>query len=275
KPGASVLVSFRAEEPAAVGTPDANAPAAANPGTAAADVGWALLVVSRDKRDNVLRRAARVGAEVREHPLPSAAAHGAGAFLLSGGLESDPRRGSEIERVQRRQGSGAAPRVLSYNPGRHAVLLLPGTGEVLRVAARSLDPLLQVTTHWRELDLPTPDQHRWRDRPAVLARRQWGPGDPAALASHPQSMTAAARLGGIIARLHAADVADRDLPEARIGSLIPATSEAVSDLLPHRAADIDRLSVRLRGVLRDDEPHVLIHGDLSPDQVLVSVDETA
>src|SRR5699024_1478093 len=76
KPGASVLVSFRAEEPAAVGTPDANAPAAANPGTAAADVGWALLVVSRDKRDNVLRRAARVGAEVREHPLPSAAAHG-------------------------------------------------------------------------------------------------------------------------------------------------------------------------------------------------------
>src|SRR5699024_4469490 len=219
KPGASVLVSFRAEEPAAVGTPDANAPAAANPGTAAADVGWALLVVSRDKRDNVLRRAARVGAEVREHPLPSAAAHGAGGFLLSGGLESDPRLGSEIARVQRRQGSGAAPRVLSYNPGRHAVLLLPGTGEVLRVAARSLDPLLQVTTHWRELDLPTPDQHRWRDRPAVLAGRQCGRGDLAALASHPQSMSAAARLGGIIARLHAADVADRDLPEARIGSL--------------------------------------------------------
>lgn len=284
KPGASVLVSFRAEEPAAgtpdgnataAGTPGTDATAAGTPGTAAADVGWALLVLSRDKRDNVLRRAARVGAEVREHPLPSAAAHGAGAFLLSGGLESDPRLGSEIERVQRRQGSGAAPRVLSYNPGRHAVLLLPGTGEVLRVAARSLDPLLQVTTHWRELDLPTPDQHRWRDRPAVLAGRQWGRGDLAALASHPQSMTAAARLGGIIARLHAADVADRDLPEARIGSLIPATSEAVSDLLPHRAADIDRLSARLRGVLRDDEPHVLIHGDLSPDQVLVSVDETA
>src|SRR5699024_7391425 len=135
KPGASVLVSFRAEEPAAgtpdgnataAGTPGTDATAAGTPGTAAADVGWALLVLSRDKRDNVLRRAARVGAEVREHPLPSAAAHGAGAFLLSGGLESDPRLGSEIERVQRRQGSGAAPRVLSYNPGRHAVLLLPG-----------------------------------------------------------------------------------------------------------------------------------------------------
>src|SRR5699024_5345442 len=64
-------------------------------------------------------------------------------------------------------------------------------------------------------------------------------------------------------------------PEARIGSLIPATSGAVCDLLPHRAAHIERLSARLRGVLRDGEPHVLIHGDLSPDQVLVSVDETA
>src|SRR5699024_5537124 len=77
KPGASVLVSVRAEEPAAgtpdgnataAGTPGTDATAAGTPGTAAADVGWALLVLSRDKRDNVLRRAARVGAEVREHP---------------------------------------------------------------------------------------------------------------------------------------------------------------------------------------------------------------
>src|SRR5699024_2025306 len=173
------------------------------------------------------------------------------------------------------QGSGDAPRVLSYNPGRHAVLLLPGTGEVLRVAARSLDPLLQVTTQWRELDLPTLDQRRWRGRAAVLVGRQWGDGDLAALASHPQSMSAAARLGGTIARLHTADVSGRDLPEARIGSLIPATSGAVCDLLPHRAAHIERLSGRLRRVLRDGEPQVLIHGDLSPDQVLVSVDETA
>lgn len=285
KPGASVLVSYRAEAPApdgapgtAVSAPDApgrSAAAAGSPGTAAADVGWALLVLARDKRDNVLRRAARVGTEVREHPLPSAAADGAGAFLLSGGPGSDPRLGSEIERVRRRQGSGDAPRVLSYNPGRHAVLLLPGTGEVLRVAARSLDPLLQVTTQWRELDLPTLDQRRWRGRAAVLVGRQWGDGDLAALASHPQSMSAAARLGGTIARLHTADVSGRDLPEARIGSLIPATSGAVCDLLPHRAAHIERLSARLRGVLRDGEPHVLIHGDLSPDQVLVSVDETA
>src|SRR5699024_11454179 len=123
--------------------------AAGSPGTAAADVGWALLVLARDKRDNVLRRAARVGAEVREHPLPSAAADGAGAFLLSGGPGSDPRLGSEIERVRRRQGSGGAPRVLSHNPGRHPVLLLPRTGEALRAASRSLAPPPQVTQQLR------------------------------------------------------------------------------------------------------------------------------
>ncbi|MDN6330852.1 MAG: phosphotransferase, partial [Brachybacterium sp.] len=264
-PGASVLVSYSAEDPSGTGAPGAETTA----------VGWALLVDSRDKRENVLRRAARLGPEVREHPLPSAAPTAAGPSLLSGGLDSDPRLGSEIERVRRRHGGAAAARVLSYNPGRHAVLLLPGTGEVLRVSARSLDPLLQVATLWRELDLPTLDQRRWRDRPTVLVGRQWGHGDLAALASHPQSMSAAARLGGIIARLHAAEVSPRALPAARIGALVPATSEAVSDLLPHRAAQIDRLSARLHGALRDEEPRALIHGDLSPDQVLVSVDETA
>src|SRR5699024_10680473 len=147
----------------------------------------------------------------------------------------------------------------SYNPGRHAVLLLPGTGEVLRVAARSLDPLLQVTTQWRELDLPTLDQRRWRGRAAVLVGRQWGDGDLAALASHPQSMSAAAG----------------PRPEARLGPRLPRTAGPVCDRVPRRAAHIERLSARLRGVLRDGEPHVLIHGDLSPDQVLVSVDETA
>lgn len=265
KPGASVLVSFCTQSTKRGGATGADT----------ADVGWAMLVLSRDKRESILRRAARLGTEVREHPLPSAAAPEAGAFLLSGGLGSDPRLGAEIERVRRRKGSAEELRVLSYNPGRHAVLLLPRTGEVLRVAARSLDPLLQVVTHWRELDLPTLDQRRWRDRSAVLVGRQWGHGDLADLASHPRSMSAAARLGGIIARLHTADVSDRDLPDARIGTLIPATSEAVCDLLPHRAAQIDRLSARLRDVLREEAPPVLIHGDLSPDQVLVSVDETA
>src|SRR5699024_4488672 len=85
------------------------------------------------------------------------------------------------------------PRVLSYNPGRHALLLLPGTGEVLRVASRPLDALLQVTDCWRALDLPALEQRRWRHRRAVLVAEHWGRGDLAALAAHPRSMPAAPR----------------------------------------------------------------------------------
>src|SRR5690606_23226885 len=272
KPGASVLVSFRTLDTDAAA---AAAPAGAAPGAEVDVVGWAVLVLSRDKRDNALRRAARHGAEVREHPLPSALPSTTGGYLLSGGLDSDPRLGSEAARVLRREESATPVRVLSYNPARHAVLLLPGTGEVVRVAVRPLDPVLQVVERWRELGLPTLEQRLWRERSGVLVSRQWGDGDLAALAAHPRSMTAAAHLGGVIARLHAADVTGRDLPEARLGALVPQASEAVSDLLPHRAAQIQRLSARLHGVLDGDAPAVLIHGDLSPDQVLASADQTA
>lgn len=287
KPGASVLVSYRAAGPGPVagagtgtgtGAGTAAGIASGAVGRELADIGWAQLVRSRDKRENILRRAGRTGSAVREHAAPAApTTPGAEPvpFLLSGGIDSDPRLGAEIHRVLRHHQGGPAPRVLSYNPGRHAVLLLPGTGEVLRVAARPLDDLLQVITHWRELGLPTLDQRRWRGRRAVLVGERWGDGDLAGLASHPLSMPAATRLGGIIARLHAADVSERDLPSARIGSLIPVTTDAVADLLPHRAEQIHRLSTRLRELLRSDGTGVLIHGDLSPDQVLVSVDRTA
>ena len=260
KPGASVLVSHRA--PAREKGPD-------GAGRAVSDVGWAQLVASADKRENALRRAARSGVRIDEHTSAPE-----GPYLLSGGLDSDPQLGREIHRLLGRL-DGAPLRVLSYNPARHAVLLLPGSREVLRVSAQPLDDLLRVEGCWRELGLPTVPQRRWRDRPGVLIGEQWGHGDLARLAHHPLSMPAATRLGGIIARLHAADVTGRDLPEARVGELIPVTSRTVADLLPASAHRIERLSQRLREMLETGGDRVLIHGDLSPDQVLVSVDETA
>ena len=259
KPTASVLVSYRAAGSAPTGVR----------GQALADVGWVQLVASRDKRDNVLRRAARSESRILEHTTADT-----GPYLLSGGLDSDPRLGREIHRLLGHLGD-AALRVLSYNPGRHAVLLLPDSGEVLRLAARPLDGLLQVGECWRELGLPTIAQRRWRARRAVLIGEHWGQGDLAGLSRHPLSMPAATRLGEIIARLHTADVTECDLPPARIGELVPVTTEVVADLLPERAPQIERLSQRLRETLSAGGPPALIHGDLSPDQVLVSVDETA
>jgi Ser/Thr protein kinase RdoA (MazF antagonist) len=264
KPGASVLVSCRASDPES----------SPLPGRSLAEIGWIQLVASRDKRDNLLRRAARHQAEVREHPRFLTASPGDSPFLLSGGIDSDSRLGEEIERVLRRQPEGADPRVLSYNPGRHAVLLLPDRGEVVRVAGRPLDELQRVVDLWRDLGLPALDQNRWRDRPCVLVSAMWGDGDLSTLASHPLSMPAAAELGRIIARLHAADVADREAPDARIGGPVPVTTEAVADLLPDQSRRIADLVERLRRALPTDSPRVLIHGDLSPDQVLVRVDES-
>lgn len=258
KPTASVLVSYRATVPAGTRGQDL------------AGAGWVQLVASRDKRDNILDRAERSGTEILEHTTAAD-----GPYLLSGGLDSDPRLGREIHRLLRRCGDEAALRVLSYNPGRHAVLLLPDSGEVLRVAARPLDDLLRVGECWRELGLPTVAQRRWRGRRSVLIGEQWGQGDLAGMSCHPLSMPAAARLGEIIARLHAADVSGRGLSAARIGDPVPATTEAVADLLPHRTQQIAQLTQRLRETLTTDGPQALIHGDLSPDQVLVSVDETA
>ena len=271
KPCAGVLISHRA---APVGTEER--------GHALADVGWVQLVDSRDKRDGILRRAARGGIEVTEHPEAIRAARDSASssetgsdtgdvpFLLSGGIDSDPRLGREIHSVLRRLRTGAAPRVLSYNPGRHVVLTLPDSGEVLRVAGRSLEDLLQVSRHWEDLGLPVTAQSRWKDRPAVLVSEHWGTGDLAGLADHPQAPAAARRLGEVIARLHTADVEGRDLPSARIGAVVPATTDAVRDLLPHRARRLDRLSQRLQGSMEEMGPQVLIHGDLSPDQVLLA-----
>lgn len=261
KPAASVLVSWRG-----IGSPTQ----AGERGRALADVGWAMLVASPDKRDGVLRRAGKTGADVTEHS-------GDSPFLLSGGVDSDPRLGKEAHAVLRRLADGPAPRVLSYNPSRHLVLEVPGTGEVLRVAARPLDDLLEISEQWQHLGIPTTPQRHWKGRPAVLVGEFWGLGDLASMAEDPQATAAAAALGTAIARLHGAELSPQpaaELPAARIGGRVPCTTEVLDELLPQRAEQVRELAMRLDQLLpvEQDDAHCLIHGDLSPDQVLLGPD---
>jgi aminoglycoside phosphotransferase (APT) family kinase protein len=279
KPGASVLV----------GHGEAREDAADGPGgDGIAATGWTLLTASRDKRDGVLRRAARTGAPVREHPAAS------GTFLLSGGLEADPRIGRSVHRVLRREvgADGADLRVLSYNPVRHAVIALPDGGDVLRIAARPLDRLLHLAQRWQELGVPTLPLHPTRYRSVVrcahwgagdLSSRAPGPGEPSAgepapagsgtagtavSAVHELASAAAGATGAAIARLHAAP-ADGPLPAARLGPRLPATLAELEALLPHRTAAIAQLADDLAVRLPERPATGLLHGDLSPDQVLV------
>lgn len=289
KPGSSVLVSYRdAATPAR--------PGAAQHGSDLAQVGWVQLVDSADKREGILRRAARGGIEVTEHQDQHGEASEQGPFLLSGGVDSDPRLGKLVHSVLRRLTAGPVPRVLSYNPSRHLVLELPGTGEVLRVAARPLADLHRVSELWLALGLPTTAQHPWRGKDSVLVSELWGSGDLAALAGADHAGTehdgtdrregahAAARtLGEVIARLHDADVSEQDptgreLPVARTGELVPVSTEILADLMPHRAEQVQELCERLGGILHEltgpGAEQALIHGDLSPDQVLVGREDS-
>lgn len=276
KPGASALVAHCQVAAAAAG---ADARAGAAGGTDAADqadaargpspegIGWTLLIVSPHKRDGVLRRAARSGAEVHEHTGPAE-----GPFLLSGGLEADPRLGRLVHRVLRslRQ----TPRVLSYNPARHLVLHLPQTGQVVRIATRPLDDLLQVTRCWTALGVPTIAQRPWRRRSSVLVSEHWGTGDLAHHAQHPRALRAAEAAGAALSQLHDAAVAADELPEARLGERIPATLPEIAALLPEQAPAVHRLERLLRDRLPERPRTGLIHGDLSPDQVLLDLQDT-
>lgn len=290
KPGASVLV----------GHTEVHGDAADGPGgERIAPTGWTLLTASRDKRDGVLRRAARSGAAVHEHPAA------AGTFLLSGGLEADPRIGRTVHRLLRREtgAEGGDLRVLSYNPVRHAVIALPEGGDVLRVAARPLDRLLHLAQRWQELGVPTLPLHPTRYR-SVVRCAHWGVGDlssqapgvgepdageprtgeptpatsgsavaavsaaSAVSAVHDFASASAGATGAAIARLHAAP-ADGSLPEARLGPRLPATLTELEVLLPHRSAALAQLADDLAARLPERPAAGLLHGDLSPDQVLV------
>ena len=105
----------------------------------------------------------------------------------------------------------------------------------------------------------------------------WGAGDlssraPSAGEPTPASSgtaaAAAGATGAAIARLHAAP-ADGSLPTARLGPRLPATLAELEALLPHRALAIAQLAGELAARLPERPATGLLHGDLSPDQVLV------
>ncbi|WP_454299791.1 phosphotransferase [Salana multivorans] len=168
------------------------------------------------------------------------------------------------------QADPVAAGILSYNPARHLVLDLPG-GEVLRISHRRLDDVLRVAEAWHEAGAPTLPLSPWRDRPDVLVAERWGRGDLAALRHDPAAGRAAETVGVSIARLHHGEQSRHrraGLPSARTGGRVPAVVHALRTLLPDRADPLARLAARLDETLPAAPSATLVHGDLSPDQVL-------
>ncbi len=228
-----------------------------------ADWGWTAVVTDPNKLDNIRRRAERHGAPVRLH-----AAGEARAVLVSGRLPSDPK----LVKVIARSDSGYSPdaEVLGYNPGRR--LLLRSGNRFVRISSDDNDHLVHTARQWLRWGIPTLPVEFLGRRHTSVHSPWWGTGD---LERSPDARIAAA-LGETIADLHHQEPGHASRSDRPSTSEEPAAGDCtLAELVPDLAADlhwiVDELGPRL-----DDGPgeyRCPLHGDLSPDQVLVDGDE--
>lgn len=311
KAGTSVTVAWRARTAApATGARTLSDPGDAQPvgGTDGAplleDIGWAALFASPDKVENTRRRAEATGGRLEAADGSTLSgtdgapgADGDAPQILAGAATTDPRVGRALAKATGR-GDLTGARVLSWNPLRRLVLRLR-TGDVLRVDPTGMQEILRAEQLLLGLGVPTLTSRALDSKRRLLLIEGWGIGD---LAGRPDP-SAAHEIGALIARMHggAEATSGGSLPAARIGELIPDAATAMGAVLraiPAPATDeqapgpdrrdrqgSDRqgsatLADRAIAVARATAatltaapgPDALIHGDLSPDQVLIGED---
>ncbi|MGM0697938.1 MAG: phosphotransferase [Actinomycetota bacterium] len=277
KPGQSAIVAWQREEPSRLGEFD----------------GWGFTAVmtSPDKLANARRRAARHGQELIVHEAADPRSAGAtGAVLVSGDVLADPRIGKHVARTLDHLGGDL--RIIGYNPARRLLLKhtpADGAPEFVRIAADSQIHLAEAADRWQRAQLPSLPVEFVGGRDTATRSPWWGTGD---LHDRPDP-NVAEEVGVIIAELHRGGVSDNGgEPAESVGDSAEAnraldspldqletTSRSLVRLLPEREADISGLFSELsrrfgpnRGLGPSRELRE-IHGDLSPDQVLLANSE--
>ena len=245
-----------------------------HPGTGR-PVGWARLLwpVSRVKADNAARRARRHGRSTEQYEL------GDGMILQVGRLAADPALAEHMDAARRR---AVAPepddaQVLRYNPLRR--LVIRTAAEVVRITSAPQDDelLLRSVIEGR---VPVPERVRLPGTETgppvhVSALRLVGDGDLGRVTS----LGATAAAGAGLAALHALTgrlpaEAARRLPGSRTaGRPEAAHASILRALAPPLAARVEALGRRLPALPRGRR--VLAHGDFTPDQVLVRLEDDA
>ena len=238
-------------------------------------VGWARLLwpVSRVKADNAARRARRHGRSTEQYEL------GDGMILQVGRLAADPALAEHMDAARRR---AVAPepddaQVLRYNPLRR--LVIRTAAEVVRITSAPQDDelLLRSVIEGR---VPVPERVRLpgvETGPPVHISAQRLVGDcDLREAARPDAAAAAgaglAALHNLTGRLPAE--AARRLPGSRTaGRPEAAHASILRALAPPLAARVEALGRRLPALPRGRQ--VLAHGDFTPDQVLVRLDDGA
>lgn len=283
KPGQSAIVAWQREEASRLGEFD----------------GWGFTAVmtSPDKLANARRRAARHGQELVVHEAADPRSAGAtGAVLVSGDVLADPRIGKHVARTLDHLRGDL--RIIGYNPARRLLLKhtpADGAPEFVRIAADSQIHLAEAADRWQRAQLPSLPVEFVGGRETATRSPWWGTGD---LGDRPDP-NVAEEVGVIIAELHRSGVPDNGgEPAESVGASAEADralgspldqletiSRSLVRLLPEREADIvgllSELSRRL-GSRRGFGPNRRlgpkrelreIHGDLSPDQVLLANSE--
>lgn len=229
KPGRNVLVAWR--------------------DTDTHEHGWTEATVDGDKFANAARRAERLG-----HPLT--VHRQGGLWLFSGPVHADRKLAKPL-----RQLSGQGWQVLRYNPQRRLVAVT-GDGLVVRVHATSAEHLGAISARWQGYGVPAITMF---GHGHVAVSPWWGVAD---LQARP-SVAGTRAAGAALAKLHAAGKVE-GLPEVPV--TVPTSVTAVAAFAPGYAARVRELGERLSVLLPElghREPATELHGDLSPDQVLV------
>lgn len=221
---------------------------------------WTMLTRDSVKFHNALERATAYHAPLQVHRAEE-------PYLFSGSVWTDPQLAKELAEARAALGQHVDWRVLRYNPRRRVVAAVrsDSTDKVVRVMAQGADHLLRTARLWRRQGLPVTDMLPLGGRRSATIAALWGVGDLSRL-PHPPAAEAA---GAAVAKLHA-------LPAGALRrSAAPdprAAAKGLGEVAPwtgRRASRIaEELEVRL-AALRPGRA-AQIHGDLSPDQVVVA-----
>ncbi|TSI19630.1 phosphotransferase [Brevibacterium aurantiacum] len=250
------------------------------------DWGWSAVVTSADKLANIRRRAARAGEAVVVHECSEPRSAGAtGSVLLSGSVLADSKLGKEIARAMQSLSGADSLEVIGYNPGRRVLLKHRGqpSGELefIRIGTRSQQHLIGTAAQWARWGLPTLPVESIGSKGTAVRSPWWGTGDLETL----PDLAVAEEVGVIIAELHRhtpAEVA----PGFSTSPIDQAAAAAavLSQLLPEVGGATDGIVRRLHHRIGNEcgtgvgaEAGLgarAIHGDLSPDQVLVGHSES-
>lgn len=227
--------------------------------------GWTMLTLDADKLSKAQERAADIGDPLTIHQ------QAAGLYAFSGSIWSDPFLAKElaeaVQAVQQRSGPSATWHVLKFNPRRRVVASVEAESgtKVIRVLPGDAAPLLRTCQHWRELGLPVPRTAPLGQRGSAVIAPLWGSGDLSSMPYEPAAVSA----GSAISQLHSSAARGTRTVENPDPLRAAAALSRLAPWLKDRAEHLARQCAgRLTPMLNSAPAE--IHGDLSPDQVVLA-----